>query len=105
MSIFFDFDLFSSKSSITTNDDTSTTTCNDDEEDNSSYSIRESLTTTTTDSEGDLLQYAKTIKHVRFYTIVHVILIPSRKEYALLHHDLWYSPFDYKRFRFDYQYN
>ena len=102
MSIFFDFEVFSSKSSTTTNDDVSTTT---DEDDTSSYSIRESMTTTTTDSENDLLQFSKTIKHVRFNTIIHVILIPSRIEYAKMYHELWYSSFDYKRFRFNYQHN
>lgn len=96
MSIFFD--VFSSKSSTSTNDDISTTM---DEDETSSYSICESVTTTTTDSEGDLLQFAKTIKHVRFNTIIHVILIPSRTEYVDLYHALWYSSFDYKRFRFD----
>lgn len=83
MSVFSD--LFSSKGLFYNTDD-----------DGSSYSIE---TETTTDSEEDLDTFAKTIKHVRFSTICHIILIPSRQEYAGFCEELWYNRTDYIRFR------
>lgn len=73
----------------------------DTDEDSSSYSIETDTTNTTTDSGEDLDKFAKTIKHVRFSTICHIILIPSRQEYAGFCEDLWYNRTDYLRFRFE----